>query len=88
MMPAGPAALSPLRLGYACSWWLPREPTWFYTPVSLRAGLLAAGVEVLDIEAQPPLRPQAVLELADVTTPTGRPSYAYQDWRNLIPRPS
>jgi len=109
---------SPMRLGFACSWWHPRETTWSYTPISLHRGLQACGVAPLDIEAQPPLavkalaaglsplvtqrpwkytrayraleaarvrrtvrrlRPDAVIEIADLLVPTSAPSFGYQD---------
>lgn len=50
-----------LRLGFACSWWRPRVSTWSYTPISLRAALIESGIELLDLEAQPPLPLQAAL---------------------------
>lgn len=107
-----------MRLGFACSWWHPRETTWSYTPISLYRGLQACGVSPLDIEAQPPLavkalaaglakltsrrpwkytrayraleaarvrqavrrlRPDAVIEIADLLAPTAAPSFGYQD---------
>ncbi len=54
-----------LRLGFACSWWHPREPTWSYTP----AGLLRAlsdqdGLTVTSIDAQRPLAGKAAMALA------------------------
>ncbi len=54
-----------LRLGFACSWWHPREPTWSYTP----AGLLRAlsdqdRLTVISINAQRPLAGKAALALA------------------------
>lgn len=109
---------SRLELAFACSWWRPKTPTWSYTPIRLRAGLIDAGVTVHDIEAQPPLlmqapmaallsaagsrpwkysplyrrwearrvrdrvaalKPEAMLQIADLNVPTGVPTYAYQD---------
>lgn len=108
----------PIRLGFACSWWHPRETTWSYTPISLYRGLQACGITPLDIEAQPSLavkamaagvaklasrrpwkytrtyralerervrravrrlRPDAVIEIADLLMPTAAPSFGYQD---------
>lgn len=52
----------PLRLGYACSWWHPRETTWSYTPSSL---LYAFSQEpeaiIYPIDAQRPLVGKASL---------------------------
>src|SRR5436309_12371201 len=42
---------SELRLGYACSWWHPREQTWSYSATRLRQAL-DAHADVDDIEAQ------------------------------------
>jgi len=117
-----PQATPPRRLdfdlAFACSWWRPKEPTWSYTPISLRAALVEGGVAVRDVDAQPPLylqapvaaalsalgrrpwkyaaayralqdhrvrrgvrrlRPQAVLEIADLVVATEVPTYTYQD---------
>lgn len=54
-----------LRVGFACSWWHPREPTWSYTP----AGLLRAlsehdGLTVTSIDAQRPLAGKAAMKVA------------------------
>ncbi len=54
-----------LHLGFACSWWHPREPTWSYTA----AGLLRAlsdhdGLTVTSIDAQRPLAGKAAMALA------------------------
>ncbi|MGI8557687.1 MAG: glycosyltransferase family 4 protein [Solirubrobacteraceae bacterium] len=51
---------TPLRLGYACAWWHPREQTWSYSAVRLRQAL-AAHATVLDIEAQRSLAGKAIL---------------------------
>lgn len=107
-----------LDLAFVCSWWRPRIPTWSFTPFSLRAALIQAGVTVHDVDAQPPLylqaplaaaltvlgrgpwkyarpyralqdyrvrdavtslRPDAVIEIADLVVPTCAPTYSYQD---------
>lgn len=107
-----------LNVAFACSWWRPRIPTWSFTPYSLRAALIDAGVTVRDVDAQPPLyvqaplaaaltvlsrgpwkyarpyralqdyrvrhavsslRPDAVIEIADLVVPTCAPTYSYQD---------
>jgi glycosyltransferase involved in cell wall biosynthesis len=40
------------RLGFACSWWHPRETTWSLIPSSLSAALARQPVEVVPIDAQ------------------------------------
>jgi glycosyltransferase involved in cell wall biosynthesis len=49
-----------MRLGYACAWWHPREPTWSYSATRLRAAL-DAYADVVDIEAQRSLPGKAAL---------------------------
>jgi glycosyltransferase involved in cell wall biosynthesis len=49
-----------LKLGYACSWWHPREPTWSYSASRLRTAL-DAHATVVDIEAQRSLAGKALL---------------------------
>ncbi len=106
-----------MKLGYACAWWHPREPTWSYSATRLRAAL-EAHAEVVDIEAQRSIlgkavllglymprpgtpwqysslerrlmdravrrgvnrsRPDALLAIGDVDTPTEVPTFLYQD---------
>jgi glycosyltransferase involved in cell wall biosynthesis len=43
------------ELGFACSWWKPKAPTWSFTPISLRQGFIDTGTKIQDIEAQPPV---------------------------------
>lgn len=54
-----------LRLGFACSWWHPREPTWSYTPAALQRALSEHELlSVTSIDAQLPLLGKAALKLA------------------------
>lgn len=54
-----------LELGFACSWWWPRESTWSYTPSRLLHALgQQEGVRLTSIEAQRPLLGRAALKLA------------------------
>lgn len=64
-------------LVFACSWWRPKEPTWSYTPASLRQGLLETGVKLVDIEVQPSLPVQALM--AGSLTALGRRPWKYTD---------
>jgi len=55
----------PLRLGFACSWWHPREPTWSYTPAALQRALADHdSLTVTSIDAQLSLAGKAALKLA------------------------
>lgn len=59
-----------MRLGFACSWWHPRKPTWSYTPIGLLDALHRQdGVEIASIDAQRPLAGKAALALAHRLTP-------------------
>jgi glycosyltransferase involved in cell wall biosynthesis len=49
-----------MKLGYACAWWHPREPTWSYSATRLRTAL-EAHAGVVDIEAQRSLPGKAML---------------------------
>ena len=49
-----------MKLGYACAWWHPREPTWSYSATRLR-NALDAHADVVDIEAQRSLPGKAML---------------------------
>lgn len=65
MKRVGPAAAGmsdPLRLGYACAWWHPREHSWSYSAAGLLHALRQSeGVVVPLIDAQRPLLGKAVL---------------------------
>lgn len=51
-----------LRLGYACSWWHPRDSTWSYTPLGMLTALCEEdGVTVSPIDAQRMLVGKAAL---------------------------
>lgn len=118
MSTVGGSGMCRTRIGFACAWWRPRHSTWSYTPISLHRALSAAGANVIDIEAQPPLplqalaagaltalgrrpwkyaqsyraaegrriqhatarlRPEVLVEIADLVVPTNVPTYSYQD---------
>lgn len=54
-----------LRLGFACAWWHPREPTWSYTPAALLRALDDQDwLTVTPIDAQRPLAAKAAMKLA------------------------
>lgn len=40
----------PLKLGFACAWWRPRNTTWSYTPAQLLEALERSDVDVVDID--------------------------------------
>lgn len=53
-----------LRLGFACAWWQPREPTWSYIPERFLAALRAQEqVAITPIDTQRPLAGKAALAL-------------------------
>lgn len=53
---------SSLRLGYACSWWHPRESTWSYTSMGLLSALRRhEGIAISEIDAQRSLVSKAAL---------------------------
>ena len=49
-----------MRVGFACGWNRPPEPTWSYIPWQLRAALRER-VDVVDLEVQPPRAIEAAL---------------------------
>lgn len=53
-----------VRLGFACAWWEPREPTWSHIPAGLLHGLACQdGVVVTALDGQRPLAGKASLSL-------------------------
>lgn len=53
------------QLGFACSWWHPRESTWSYIPAGLLGALCEEErIRVTPIDAQRPLAAKAVLKMA------------------------
>ncbi|MBV8985852.1 MAG: glycosyltransferase family 4 protein [Acidimicrobiia bacterium] len=59
-----------VRVGFACSWWNPRATTWSLIPGSLSDALRRQPIELVGIDAQPPVAGKVALRLLHAPSAT------------------